>query len=347
MAGIVKKETTRQIKDIERLAHDMSLLTTMSEVYDVHFLVGKEKEYMGGVKAILAARSRVFFNMLFAGQGVRGRGRDSGTPKKTPKKQSSFAFLKRDSKTDLKVGKVSSCVTIPIEDFEAEEFARLMEFLHCGRCTLESHCIVGLLAAADFFAVEDLQMAACNFIDKCITIDNVCHFLCEAERYIQLKSVKSLVPKLLEFTAIHAREVLGRVPFCTLPRHVVRLILARKDLDATESEKFTAVLTWGHAYCDKYADISLKAALEPLVDCIVFYKIPTMQLMQEVRQMDIVPDHVLMKALAYQADPMSVSLKGSQKATGARKIGSQTALNNNTVHEDEANGVTFERLIKG
>ena len=57
MAGN-KKETTMHVKEIERLAQDMSLLATMSELYDVHFLVGKDKECMGGVKAILAARSR-------------------------------------------------------------------------------------------------------------------------------------------------------------------------------------------------------------------------------------------------------------------------------------------------
>jgi hypothetical protein len=54
----IKAETSRQFKDIARLAQDMSLLATMPEVYDVHFMVGEDKECVGGVKAILAARSR-------------------------------------------------------------------------------------------------------------------------------------------------------------------------------------------------------------------------------------------------------------------------------------------------
>lgn len=53
-----KQETTKQVKNTARLAEDMSLLATVPELYDVHFLLGKDRECMGGVKAILAARSR-------------------------------------------------------------------------------------------------------------------------------------------------------------------------------------------------------------------------------------------------------------------------------------------------
>lgn len=244
--------------------------------------------------------------MLFGGQSVRTT--ESGTPKKNNKKERNFAFLKRESQTkpDQKAT-AQKCLTISIEDFEVDEFAHLMEFLHCGRCVLDSRCIVGILAGADFFAVEDLQIAAAEFVDKCLTVRNVCGFFCDAEKYIQLKSIKALVPKLLEFTATHAHEILGLASFHNLPQHIVRLVLSRKDLNATEWEKFTAVVSWGHAYCDIHT-VSLQTAVEPLIDCIAFYKIPTMQLMQEVRKRDVVPDHVIMKALAYQADPMSVKL---------------------------------------
>jgi hypothetical protein len=297
--------------------------------------------------------------MLFGGQGVRTTD-SSGTPKKNNKKERNFAFLKRDNqtKTEPKTA-VTKCVTIAIEDFEVDEFAHLMEFIHCGKCVLDARCIVGILAGADFFAVEDLQMAAFNFIDKCISVRNVCNFFCDAEKYIQLKSIKALVPKLLEFTATHAREILGLVPFCHLPQHIVRLILSRKDLNATEWEKFTAVLAWGNAYCDSHSNTNLQKAVEPLIDCIVFYKIPTMQLMQEVRRIDVVPDHVLMKALAYQADPMSVRLskakpvkdRPANEPKTPRKMdsSSQSCLdmkNISVIHQNEVD-VKLNHLTKG
>ncbi|XP_031564062.1 serine-enriched protein-like [Actinia tenebrosa] len=353
-----KPDTSHQFKDIERLAQDMRLLATMPEVYDVHFIVGKDKECVGGVKAILAARSRVFFNMLFGGQSLRTT--ESGTPKKSNKKERNFAFLKRESqvKTEQKAP-AQKCLTIPIEDFEVDEFAHLMEFLHCGRCVLDSRCIVGILAGADFFAVEDLHTAVVKFVDKCITVRNVCTFFCDAEKYIQLKSIKALVPKLLEFTATHAHEILGLASFRNLPQHVVRLIMSRKDLNATEWEKFTAVVSWGHAYSNIH-NVSLQSAVEPLIDCITFYKIPTMQLMQEVRKRNVVPDHVIMKALAYQADPMSVKLNKAKpindrpanqpKSPRKTESSSQACIDIKSIsenHQEEVVDVKLDHLTKG
>lgn len=40
------------------LSKDLSLLASMPELYDVHFLVGRKKQPVGAVRAILAARSR-------------------------------------------------------------------------------------------------------------------------------------------------------------------------------------------------------------------------------------------------------------------------------------------------
>lgn len=56
--SVSKLELTKHVKNMVRLTEDMSLLATMSELYDVHFLLGEDKEIMGGVKAVLAARSR-------------------------------------------------------------------------------------------------------------------------------------------------------------------------------------------------------------------------------------------------------------------------------------------------
>ena len=40
------------------LSKDLSLLASMPELYDVHFLVGRKKQPVGAVRAILASRSR-------------------------------------------------------------------------------------------------------------------------------------------------------------------------------------------------------------------------------------------------------------------------------------------------
>lgn len=48
------------------LAEDMKFLASMPELCDVTFLVGDTREPVCAVKAVLAARSRVFHKMLYA-----------------------------------------------------------------------------------------------------------------------------------------------------------------------------------------------------------------------------------------------------------------------------------------
>lgn len=45
-------------------------------------------------------------------------------------------------------------------------------------------------------------------------------------------------------------EVLNLGSFTLLPQHVVRLILARDELQADEFTKFQAALMWSKKYCD-------------------------------------------------------------------------------------------------
>jgi hypothetical protein len=58
------------------------------------------------------------------------------------------------------------------------------------------------------------------------------------------------VQKVLEFVDEHGNEVLNLGSFTLLPQHVVRLILAREELQADEFTKFQAALMWSKKYCD-------------------------------------------------------------------------------------------------
>lgn len=49
----------------------------------------------------------------------------------------------------------------------------------------------------------------------------------------------------MEFVDEHGNEVLNLGSFTLLPQHVVRLILARDELQADEFTKFQAALMWG------------------------------------------------------------------------------------------------------
>ncbi|KAI4498268.1 hypothetical protein M0802_006754 [Mischocyttarus mexicanus] len=168
----------------------------------------------------------------------------------------------------------------------------------------------GVMNAADYYGLDELRKACAGFVQCCITVDTVCALLASAERYIQYKCTKSLVQKVLEFVDEHGNEVLNLGSFTLLPQHVVRLILAREELRADEFTKFQAALMWSKKYYDSNQDIPLKGIIGNFLEYIQFHKIPTNALVNEVHPLSLVPDNIIMNALAYQrllqADPTSV-----------------------------------------
>ena len=91
--------------------------------------------------------------------------------------------------------------------------------------------------------------------------------------------------------------------FALLPEHVVRLILSREELKADELTKFQAALHWSQRYCDgSPGSADLREVMSNFLECIEFYKIPASVLMREVHPLGVVPDHVIMNALAFQVN---------------------------------------------
>ena len=107
---------------------------------------------------------------------------------------------------------------------------------------------------------------------------------------------------MLEFVDKHGNEVLSLGSFALLPEHVVRLILSREELKADELTKFQAALHWSQRSCDaSCGTIDLRDVMANFLECIEFYKIPASVLMREVHPLGVVPDHIIMNALAFQA----------------------------------------------
>jgi BTB/POZ domain/BTB And C-terminal Kelch len=140
--------------------------------------------------------------------------------------------------------------TLIIEEFEPDVFRQLIEYIHTGQVCLQPRTLLGVMNASDYYGLEELRRSCSGFVQCCITVDTVCALLSSAERYIQYKCTKNLVQKVLEFVDEHGNEVLNLGSFTLLPQHVVRLILARDELQADEFTKFQAALMWSKKYCD-------------------------------------------------------------------------------------------------
>ncbi|RXG71179.1 Serine-enriched protein [Armadillidium vulgare] len=282
------------------LAEDMKFLASMPELCDVTFLVGDTREPVCAVKAVLAARSRVFHKMLYSSPSPQKK-------KEAPPKENKLKmFLKRSSEPLLNLqsgqaGRHQGNVhqTLIVEEFEPDVFRQLIEYIHTGFVTLQPRTLLGLMNAADYYGLDELRKACSGFVQCCINVDTVCALLALCRKNTFSTSV-------LEFVDEHGNEVLNLGSFTLLPQHVVRLILCREELTADEFTKFQAALMWSKKHCDSSPNIDLKEVIGNFLEFIHFYKIPANILMKEIHPLGLVPYSIIMNALAYQADPTSV-----------------------------------------
>lgn len=210
-------------------------------------------------------------------------------------------FSQQHQQSSAAFDPASAHQTMIIEEFEPDVFRQLIEYVHTGCVTLQARTLLGLMNAADYYGLDELRKGCMNFVSCCINVDTVCAILASAERYIQYKCTKSLVQRVLEFVDHHGNDVLSLGSFALLPEHVVRLILSREELKADELTKFQAALHWSQRYCDHApASCDLRDVISNFYECIEFYKIPATVLMREVHPLGVVPDHVMMNALAFQ-----------------------------------------------
>ena len=123
-------------------------------------------------------------------------------------------------------------------------------------------------------------------------------------RFTQKKSIlkcPSFLSQVLEFVDNHGNEVLSLGSFAILPEHVVRLILSREQLKAEELVKFNAVYNWAQRYVEiAPATCDLREIMANFYDTIEFSQIPATILMREVHPLGVVPDNLIMNALAFQ-----------------------------------------------
>ena len=211
--------------------------------------------------------------------------------------------------------------TYLVPEFEPTVFKELLQYAHCGTVVLEARTLLGLTNAADHYGLEELKVACRGFLDKCMSNDTVVALLSSAEKYIQYKATRIFVQKIFEYVDQNAEEILGQKNFTVLPQHIVRLVLARDELKASEMTKFVAAYQWVVRHCQDNPDVSYKVAFEPFVDVIEFHNIPVPELMRLVKTSQCVDDSVVLNALAYQADPNAVDAskyKVKQRSGGKR-----------------------------
>ena len=251
-----------------------------------------------------------------------------GATKRAKKKQQQQQLSLRPSDGYIEKYDFRGQPTVVVKDFEPEVFKQLVNYTHTGSVVLQARTLLGLMNASDHYALEELKQACIRFMEHCITIDSVCSLLSSAEKYIQYKSTKILVQKIFEFVDTNAERILPLRSFLTLPQHVVRIVLSREDLRATELTKFEAAYNWCLSNSEETereggeedGTEEIKKLFEPFVDVIDYLKIPAKHLMQRVKPSGVVDDAHILTALAYQADPTSIPSSSARSPSGGGRL---------------------------
>eukprot|EP00795_Rhopilema_esculentum_P016927 gene16927-8416_t len=170
---------------------------SISYACDVCFVVGMaNQKSLPAVKAILAAKSKVFQEMFY----------DSGSTRSTPnsspklgkkaifnkstsspsvpsglKKKLSFERLKKRSQSFKNIEEEAATRTSVTEclvtEFEPEEFSVFLEYLHTGTCIIYPEILPSLLCIADHYEVEPLAQSCLRSFEDLIYPNNILQYI--------------------------------------------------------------------------------------------------------------------------------------------------------------------------
>ncbi|XP_070180845.1 serine-enriched protein-like [Littorina saxatilis] len=163
----------------------LAYITSMPEMCDVIFHVGRTRQPVYGVKSLLSVRSRVMYLRILHAQ------RTSSAPQKKSWKKLRH-FGNRD--VTLNDGKVH----IDVADYDATVFSQLIDFLHCGRVTVDVSTALGLFCAASEYQVQDLRTACWDFVERCAQRGHAHFLLTSGRSYLGRPCLEKLSRKFLK-----------------------------------------------------------------------------------------------------------------------------------------------------
>lgn len=154
-------------RSTQELCNTLQYIISLPDLCDVMFLVGERRVPVYGMKAVLATRSRVFYNLILEAQ------RQSPLSKKTKKKSKQNPAL-------------SKHIVIKINKYKPEDFQQLVTFVHCGKVNITAFNVTGLYCGATKFNLSDLKIACRDFTTKSIRKGNTSAILKSAKFYLTL-----------------------------------------------------------------------------------------------------------------------------------------------------------------
>lgn len=162
-------------RNTQTLTDNLKTISAIPELCDVTFEVGAEKVKVYGVKAIMGTRSKTLYNLIL--------------------KKQKEAELKKKRKSR------SSCkVVIVVKKYEADDFRKIIQYIHSGSVDIDSSCVTGLLCGATQFGLYDLESACWDFVNHSIKSGTFSTIVSSAKRYCHHKIGLKLLKTIFSYT---------------------------------------------------------------------------------------------------------------------------------------------------
>eukprot|EP00794_Sanderia_malayensis_P003019 gene3019-3477_t len=285
----------------EQLVNFFKNLQSKKYMCDILFKVGELKEDVYGIKAILAARSSVFAEMLCTN---------------TTRSVADGGKVKKSKRTPSKGKHKITTITLP--EYNYEEVCCFMEYLHSGTCSVGPKIMIGLMMLADDFKVRGLKEFCLQMIKETLSEFNTLYFWKDLFRFNSKRFVSDIWKLLTNFLGANAEKILLGGTIVILTRPELLEALSFKGLTLSEHGKFHAALIWTKAHMQmKPSGETLQSVFAPFLERIKLKRIPIQYLVEDVRRTKVIPERLLAHACAH--NEVKESYKSISEANGPKE----------------------------
>ena len=176
---------------------------------------------------------------------------------------------------------------VHLSDTSEEILKEFLRFLYTDQCHLTTDNAMFVLYLAKKYIVPSLTEKCIDFLEACLTPENVLVILKQALQFDEEK----LVNKCWDLVDLQASDVVASADFANISQSTLEEVLKRESLKVKEVDLFKGVLNWSEAECSrKEIEINEKnkrAVLGNAIDQIRFVAMTLQEFSQNVSESGI------------------------------------------------------------
>lgn len=129
--------------------------------------------------------------------------------------------------------------SIQIKECSSDEFLQILNYCYTDKVQLKRDNVCGIIAAANYYEMINLEEQCCDFVIEYLDVTNVCTIY-EAMSLLSNK----LTAKCLRMIDDNMTQIIHQDDFSALSKSTLESVLARDQLSISEFELYVAVEKW-------------------------------------------------------------------------------------------------------